>query len=206
VKLYAEKSLARSRHIIADLGIIAWVVFWIWASRWLYELILRLSGPGQKAEAAGTGLAQNFAEAGDKAGGVPVVGDSLSAPFDKAADAANGLAQAGRDLQSAVHDVAVAASLLILIVPMALVLFGWLPWRVRWVRRASAAAALRSDPVGRDMLALRALARRPLRRLVALGPDAASAWRAEDESTLEALAEMELASMGLSSKSFRPRR
>jgi hypothetical protein len=39
--------------------------------------------------------------------------------------------------------------------------------------------------------------------LVALGPDAASAWRAEDESTLDALAEMELASMGLSSRSFR---
>ena len=52
MKLYAEKSLARTRHLVADLGVIAWVAFWIWAAKRLYELILRLSGPGQKAEAA----------------------------------------------------------------------------------------------------------------------------------------------------------
>jgi hypothetical protein len=203
VKLYAERSLARTRHILADLFVIVWIAFWIWASMRLYELILRLSGPGEKAEAAGAGLAENFAEAGNTAGGVPVVGDNLSAPFERAADAANGLAEAGRDLQDAVRDVALAGSLLLLIVPLALVVFGWLPWRFRWVRRASAAAALRGEPAGRDMLALRALARRPLRRLVALGPDAAKAWRNGDQSMVDTLAAMELASMGLSSKSFR---
>ena len=62
-----------------------------------------------------------------------------SVPLETLRQRVNGwYAQAGRDLQSAVHDVAVAASLLLLVVPFALVIFGWLPWRFRWMRRASA--------------------------------------------------------------------
>ena len=98
---------------------------------------------------------------------MPLVGGTLASPFTKAAEAAQSLADAGRELQDAVGKIAFAASLLLVVVPLALVVLGWLPWRVRWMRRASAAAALRAEPAGVDMLALRALARRPLRQLVA---------------------------------------
>jgi hypothetical protein len=64
-----------------------------------------------------------------------------------------------------VHNLAVTLVVLLLIVPLALVLFVWLPMRVRWIRRASYATALRAGRSGRDLLALRALANQPLRRL-----------------------------------------
>jgi hypothetical protein len=77
------------------------------------------------------------------------------------------------------------------------VLLVWLPLRVRFIRRASSAAALRASPAGRDLLALRALAHRPLRELTRLDPDVAEAWRRGDDSTVDALASLELRSLGL---------
>ena len=104
----------------------------------------KLAVPGQKLEGAGGGLADNLADAGGKVGRVPLVGDELTAPFTRAADAARALAEAGRDQQELVGQLALGAghrgagrS------RSALVLFGWLPLRLRWMRRAGAATALR---------------------------------------------------------------
>jgi hypothetical protein len=200
VKLYAETPRVRSRQLFTDVCVVAWIAFWVWASHQLYDLIMNLAGPGERAQSAGVGLAGNLSDAGHKAANVPLIGSSLSAPFAKAAEAAQSLADAGRELQDAVGKIAYAASLLVIIVPLALVILGWLPWRVRWMRRATAAAALRDEPAGVDMLALRALARRPLRQLVACNPNAAKAWRDGDPEVVRALAAMELAAMGLSDR------
>ena len=66
--------------------------------------------------------------------------------------------------------------------PLGLVLFGWLPLRVRWMRRAGSAAKLAAGPAGRDLLALRALATQPLGRLTRIDPDVAEAWRRGDDA------------------------
>jgi hypothetical protein len=126
-----------------------------------------------------------------------VAGRELAAPFNKAADAANALADAGRAQQDAVHSLAVAIVVLVLVVPLSLVLLGWLPLRVRWIRRASVAASLRSRPSGRDLLALRALTRQPLRRLLKVHPDPATAWRDGEEGAMHSLAMLELRTLGL---------
>ncbi len=73
--------------------------------------------------------------------------------------------------------------------------FGWLPLRLRWMRRAGAAVKLRGS--SRDLLALRALANQPLRRLAALDPGIAAAWRRGDPAAVEALAALELRRLGL---------
>ncbi|GAA1826816.1 hypothetical protein GCM10009682_52940 [Luedemannella flava] len=200
MKLYAETPRVRTGQLFTDVCVVAWIAFWIWASFQLHDLIMDLAGPGERAQAAGEGLAGNLSDAGSKAANVPLVGSSLSSPFTKAAEAAQSLADAGQQLQVAVEKIAYAAGLLVVIVPLALVVLGWLPWRVRWVRRATAAAALRDEPAGVDMLALRALARRPLRKLVACNPNAAKAWRDGDPEVVRALAAMELAAMGLSDR------
>lgn len=200
VKLYAETPAVRTRQLFADLSVVAWIAFWVWASAKLHDLIMSLAGPGERAETAGVGLAGNLTDAGNKAANLPLVGSTLSSPFTKAAEAAQSLADAGQELQTAVEKIAFTASLLLLVVPLALVVLGWFPWRVRWVRRASAAASLRAEPAGVDMLALRALARRPLRQLVACNPNAAKAWRDGDAEVVRALATMELAAMGLSDR------
>jgi hypothetical protein len=198
-KLYADRPATAARQFLTDLFIAVWIYGWIWAAMKLHGLIEKLAVPGQKIEGAGGGIANNLADAGKRVGSVPLAGDALSAPFSKAASAARSLADAGHEQQKIVGDLALALALALVVVPMALVLFGWLPLRVRWMRRAGAAAALRTQPAGRDLLALRALAGQPLRKLVALGPDVAEAWRVGDPSTVDALAAMELRGLGLRS-------
>jgi hypothetical protein len=197
VKFYADLPGKRARQLLMDLLVIVWVYAWVRLGLWLHDLVEKLAGPGRKLESAGNGLADNLSSAGSKIDNVPGVGGALSTPFNKAADAARSLASAGHDQQQIVGDLALALSLALVAVPLALVLFGWLPLRVRWVRRASAAAGLRGAVSGRDLLALRALATQPLRRLAALDPEIASAWRRGDQAAVDALATLELRTLGL---------
>ncbi|GIJ25699.1 hypothetical protein Vqi01_08610 [Micromonospora qiuiae] len=183
--------------MLTDLLVVVWVYAAIRSALWLHDLVQKLAVPGEKLEGAGGGLADNLAEAGGKVSRLPLVGDELTAPFERAAGAARSLAEAGRDQQELVDQLALALAVGLLIVPLGLVLFGWLPLRVRWVRRAGSAAALAAVPAGRDLLALRALAGQPLRRLTRIAPDVAEAWRQGDEQTINALAALELHHLGL---------
>jgi hypothetical protein len=197
VRIYADRPGTSLRQFVTDLIVVAWLAFWVWASIWVYDKVSNLAVPGQKIESAGTGMAGGLSDAGNKVGSVPAVGGSLSAPFDKAAGAANALADAGRAQQAAVHNLAITLVALVLVVPVGLVVFGYLPVRLRWMRRASLAVALRQRATGRDLLALRALTRQPLRRLVAIHPDPATAWRDHDTKALDSLAALELRTLGL---------
>jgi hypothetical protein len=200
VRIYADRYPTFLRQVLTDLLVVAWVYVWIRAAQWLHDQVEKLGVPGAKLEGAGSGLADNLADAGGKVGRVPIVGDELTAPFEKAAAAARSLAEAGRDQQDLVGDLALALALITLVFPIGLVLLGWLPLRIRWIRRASAAASLRSAEAGRDLLALRALATQPLRKLNRIGPDVVDAWRRSDESTVDALAALELKALGLKTR------
>jgi hypothetical protein len=197
VKLYADRLPVAIRQLLTDLLVVLWVYAWIRAGRWVHDLVLKLGVPGQKLEGAGNGMADNLAAAGGKVGRVPLVGDELTQPFTRAAEAARSLAEAGRESQEMVGTLALVLSLLLLAVPLGLVLFGWLPLRLRWMRRAVVAAAVRDQPAGRDLLALRALAGRPLNQLTRLGPDIAQSWRNGDAAAVDALAALELSDLGL---------
>lgn len=197
VRIYADRPGASLRQFVTDLFVIAWVVFWIYAATRVYDTVLKLAVPGQKLEGAGAGMASGLADAGNRVGGLPAVGDALSAPFDKAAGAAEALADAGRAQQEAVQNLALTLVVLLLVVPFSLVVFVWLPLRLQWIRRATHASRLRRMQGGRDLLALRALSNQPLRRLTRLHVDAARAWREGDERTMNALAALELRTLGL---------
>ncbi|MEQ4303635.1 hypothetical protein ABNF97_20020 [Plantactinospora sp. B6F1] len=197
MRVYADRFPTAARQLLTDLLVVAWIYLWIRAAMWLHDLVQKLAVPGQKLEGAGGGLADNLADAGGKVGRVPVVGDELTAPFENAAEAARAMAEAGRDQQALVGELALALSLALLVFPLGVVLVGWLPLRVRWMRRAGAARALRSAPAGRDLLALRALATQPIRKLTRIDPDVAQAWRRGDADTVDALAALELRALGL---------
>ncbi len=197
MKLYADLPGRRARQLLTDLLVVVWVYAWVRLGLWLHDLVEKLAAPGRKVESAGNGLADNLASAGGKIDNVPGVGGSLATPFNKAADAARSLASAGHEQQQIVGDLALALSLALVAIPLGLVLFVWLPLRVRWIRRASAAAGLRGGTAGRDLLALRALATQPLRRLAGLDPQIAAAWRRGDPDAVDSLAALQLRSLGL---------
>lgn len=197
MKIYADRLPTAARQLCTDLLVVAWVYLAVRGALWLHDLVQKLGVPGQKLEGAGSGLADNLADASRKIGRVPLVGDELTTPFERAAGAARSMAEAGRDQQELVDQLALALAVAVLVFPLSIVLFGWLPLRLRWMRRAGAAAALRSAPAGRDLLALRALAGQPLGRLTRLGPDVAEGWRRGDDATVDALAALELRELGL---------
>jgi|SRR4051794_21920227 hypothetical protein len=195
--MYADRLPAAIRQLITDLVIVIWVYAWIRVGLWIHDMVLKLGVPGQKLEGAGTGIADNLADAGGKVGRVPLVGDQLTKPFNGAAAAARSLADAGRQQQVIVGNLALVIALFAVALPLALVLFLWLPLRLRWMRRAGVASAVRDAPAGRDLLALRALAGRPLNELAKLGPDIAQSWRDGDAEAVDALAALELRGLGL---------
>ncbi|HEY2675132.1 MAG TPA: hypothetical protein VGJ07_32790 [Rugosimonospora sp.] len=197
MKIYADVLTTRIRQLFTDLLIVAWLWFWIWLAVRLYHLVLKLAVPGQKLSGAGDGMAGGLSDAGSTVDKVPGIGGHLSAPFDKAAAGARALADAGREQVALVHDLAWVLSLALLVGPLIVVLAIWLPLRLRWIRRASAATGLRSDPAGRDLLALRALANQPVRRLAKVNADPVAGWRRGDPDTVDALAALELRRLGV---------
>ena len=56
----------------------------------------------------------------------------------------------------------------------------WLYLRIRFFRRKWTVITLASTPAGEQLLALRALANRPLRKFAAVSMDPVGAWRRED--------------------------
>jgi hypothetical protein len=197
MKLYADRAPVALRQFLTDALVVVWVYAWIRLGMALFDLIQKLAAPGRKLEGAGNDLASNLNSAGDKINGVPGVPDSVAAPFKNAATAATSLANAGREQQDIVNNLAWVLSVVVVVIPLLLVVGIWLPLRIRWVRRAGSAARLRAVTAGRDLLALRALATQPLKRLVKIDPEIAALWRRGDPEAVEALARLELRALGL---------
>ena len=197
MKLYAERVPTAIRQLLTDIVVVIWTYLWIRAGFWVHDMVEKLAVPGQRLQTAGGGIADNLADAGGKVNRVPLVGDQLVKPFNGAASAARAIAEAGRQQQQIVHQMSVVLAIVAVAVPLALVVFLWLPLRLRWMRRAGVASVVRAEPAGRDLLALRALASRPLNELTRLGPDIAQSWRNGDAEAVDALAELELKRLGL---------
>lgn len=197
MKLYAERVPTAIRQLLTDIVVVIWTYLWIRAGFWVHDMVEKLAVPGQRLQTAGGGIADNLADAGGKVNRVPLVGDQLVKPFNGAASAARAIAEAGRQQQQVVHQMSVVLAIVAVAVPLALVVFLWLPLRLRWMRRAGVASVVRAEPAGRDLLALRALASRPLNELTRLGPDIAQSWRNGDAEAVDALAELELKRLGL---------
>jgi len=201
VKLYAETPGLRARQLLGDLATLAWTAGWVAAGLALYRLVERLAVPGARVEQAGSGFAGDVAEIQDKIGQVPVVGDQLQGPFGRLAGTGRTLAEAGATQQEVVHQLALWLGVVVAAVPVVTLLLVWLPRRVAWSREAGAASRLRLDGAALELFAIRAVANRPLRALRRVTPDPAGALRAGEH---EALADLELRSLGLRARPRRP--
>lgn len=155
---------------------------------------LRLQEPGRQLQGAGTRLADGLASAADRVSGAPLVGGRLREPLDAAAGAGRAVADAGAAGQNAVGRLALLLALVVVLVPVGVVLARWLPHRLRYAREAAAAVLLRGDV---ELLALRAATSLPLSRLAQLGPEPVARWRRGEPGAVEALAALELHTLGV---------
>jgi hypothetical protein len=195
MRIYAERPVRILRQLVADVLAFGWVVVVVLAALAVREVILRLQGPATALADAGTSIAGVFTGAAQTAGKVPFVGGDLSAALGQGTGAGERIAAAGREQVETIASVASGTAVVLIIIGVLPVLFLWLPLRIRYARAASAAVAVRD--LDDDLLALRAMTRLPVRKLLSVSPDPAAAWRASDAEAIRGLAALELARLGL---------
>lgn len=197
---YARDELLRSRQIIADALVAAWVVAWIVVGRTVHALVTELARAGRFLEDAGGDFSRSASGGGAGVDDLPVVGDRLRAPFDAVAGAGTAVADAGVAQQEAVATLATVLGVVVALVPIVLVLARYLPPRLAWMRQAAAAEHLLAGSGGDlRLFALRALAARPLPQLLAVSADPSGDFDRDDPDVVRALADLELRSLGIAS-------
>lgn len=197
MKVYSDVGTQRFRQMLGDLLLVGWVWLWVEAGLLVFRITNALGAPGRKAAEAGDGLAGDLRRLSEPMGKVPVVGDQLRSPVDGAAAAAGKLAEAGRDQAHAVEQLAYVLAAVTIGMPVLLALLIWLPPRIRFSRRATAAQKFIDSDADLQLFALRAMANQPMHKLAKISDDPVTAWRDGDTTVIGQLASLELRSTGL---------
>jgi hypothetical protein len=197
VKLYSDIPARRTRQAIGDGWLVLWSLLWIWVAVRLHELIMNLAAPGLAIADGATDLSGSITSAGESISSVPLVGETLSTPFAGMSDAAMSIADAGQATADAVALLARFLSIALAVLAIASFAVIWVPIRIGFVRRATAAQRFVDANEDLDLFALRAMARQPLHVLARITDDPAGAWRRGEQPVINALAALELREEGL---------
>jgi hypothetical protein len=180
-----------------DIGVIVWVAVWVGLGMLIWHDIraqTQLSGDVIKV---GTAV-KDTGQALSVVGGLPLVGGSIGDFAAKIETMGAEVEASGENSRAGIERIAVIAGLGVGILPAAMILFLYLPVRVRWRRHVGAVAdALSSsagDPAFEQYLARSAADTLPWDRLRELSDDP---WRAIAVGDYSALADAELARLGL---------
>lgn len=195
--LYAETRARRSRQVLTDVLAVLGLLVCAWLGNTVHDATEKLAGPGRSIESAGADLAERMDDAAAAAEDLPAVGDQLSAPFAEARAVGQQIEAAGIEQQRVVGRLATVLGWAVGGVPAALLLLRWLPPRLRFARHAGEARWLRQSAAGIDLLALRALARQPIRELLRMKKSPVTGWRDKDPDVIAALAGLELRRLGV---------
>lgn len=195
---YAATPVRVLLQFVSDVIAIAWTMLWVVIGLAVHDAISTIAEVGRQVEEGANGIAGNLDSAGNGARDVPLIGDDLSKPLTAAGDAARDIAGAGHSLDTTATWLAVVLAIAVAAPPILAVAGPWLWARLRFWRRKWIVAGLAETPTGQQLLALRALANRPLRRLVAVNADPVGAWRREDPIAIGGLAALEMRGAGIS--------
>jgi hypothetical protein len=195
MRIYAEQRGRAARQVLADVLVVIWVVLVVEIARAAFRLIARLQGPGHGLQGAGAVIHEAFLRAARSATKAPIIGDDLAKAFGTGARAGDSLTSSGRALAETISTLAFGTAVAIVLIGVVPPVLVWLTLRIRWITAARSALAVRAIDV--DLLALRALTRRPMQQLLNICPDPAAAWRRDDRAALRKLAALELRTLGL---------
>jgi hypothetical protein len=197
MKLYADRRDRRNRQLTADLLWLLAVLASVLAGTTVHRVIAGAVDPARQFSAGSSDLADRLTAAGRTAARTPLIGDDLAGVLDRSADSATSLAGAAdAQIESVLH-VATLLGVLTALLPILFVTAIHLARRLRWARRAREAGRLAGTRGGDRVLALRALTSSPPDRLFAVHADPAAAWQGQDPAAVRALADLELARLGL---------
>lgn len=194
---YASRPGRLLAQLFSDVAVITWIAVWILVGFAVHSAVATIAEVGRQVQSGANGVADNLGSAGDSTDNVPLIGDTLSKPLRAASDAALDIAGAGANLDSTASWLAWVLALAVAAAPILFVAMPWLYLRVRFFRRKWTAITLASTSAGEQLLALRALANRPLAKLTAVSDDPVGAWRSQDQQAIRGLAALELRSAGM---------
>ncbi len=194
---YATTPARLLAQLFSDLVVAAWTAIWVAVGMAVHSAVSTIAEFGSDVESGANGIAGNLDSAGDNAGKVPLIGDALSDPLTAAGGFARDIAGAGQQLNSTASWLAWLLAFAVAAPPILAIAMPWLVLRLRFFRRKWVALTLAGTPAGQQLLALRALANRPLAKLAAISPDPVGAWRREDAAAISGLAALELRARGV---------
>jgi hypothetical protein len=194
---YATTPTRLLGQLISDLVVIAWTTLWVLVGMAVHAAVSTIAEVGRQVETGANGVSDNLDSAGDRTDDFPLIGDALSKPLRAASDAALDIAGAGHSLDTTASWLAWVLALAVAAPPILFVAMPWLYLRLRFFRRKWTALTLAATPAGEQLLALRALANRPLAKLAAIHADPVGAWRREDAVAVQGLAALELRAAGV---------
>lgn len=196
---YSPYPAQRARQIAADAAGILAVVAVVIVTSAVVAAIRAVAELGRQLEAAGGSISEGLSAAGERLGGIPLIGDAVSRPFDAAAGAGDSVSDAGVAVIDVVETAAVIAGWVVALSLLTLIALVWVWPRVRFVLRRRRAERMIAAGMSTDTFAVRALATARLGALGRVHPDPGSALLAGDSSTIRALAELELRRLGVAS-------
>jgi len=194
---YATTPARLASQLISDLVVIVWTAVWMLVGVAVQSAISSIAEVGRQVETGANGVSDNLDAAGDRADRFPLVGDAFSKPLRAASEAALDIAGAGHSLDATASWLAWVLGLAVAAPPILFVAMPWLYLRIKFFRRKWIAITLARTPAGEQLLALRALANRPLAKLAAIHADPVGAWRNHDATAIHGLAALELRSAGV---------
>ncbi|WP_006241623.1 hypothetical protein [Mycolicibacterium tusciae] len=194
---YATTPSRLLTQLISDIIVISWSVVWVLVGMAVHAAVSTIAEVGRRVQTGANGVADNLNSAGDNTDDFPLVGDSLARPLRAAAEAALDIAGAGQSLDSTASWLAWVLAIAVAAPPILFVAMPWLFLRIRFFRRKWVAITLARTPAGQQLLAMRALANRPLTKLLAVHADPVGAWRNYDPDAIRGLVALELRAAGV---------
>jgi hypothetical protein len=195
MRIYAERPGRAGLQLLADLLAAGWIWLTVVTARAVHDFVLGMQEPARTLAGAGESIRGAFDNAARTASNVPFVGDDLARALGAGTGAGDSLVNAGREQMEAIARVAYGTTVATVLLGAMPLLLMWLPLRVRYARLARSAVTARA--VDSDLLALRAITRRPVRSLLRIAPDPAASWRRDERAVVHRLAALELRSLGL---------
>ena len=159
MRVYPDIASRRLSTVARDAVVALLLVLFAWLALAVHDAVDELAVLGEGVRGAGGAVSEGFGAAADAVDGTPVVGDDLAEGLRDAGGASGGnVEELGTSGERSAHRLADLLGVLAFVLPAALVLFHYLPDRVRQIRRLTAASKVLagSDGERRRLIAMRA--------------------------------------------------